>query len=323
MKDVDIGLFEFDFDTTFAIFVLNHKEQIYLRYGSHDDRSAYSFLSIKSLNYALEEGLALHKKWKKGEVKLPDRPKKKLSNSYPNVQKVINKGKCVHCHQVGEGENHARMKAPGFDKKKHVWVYPDPMKFGLTLDPNTGHKVKKVEGAAKSAGLKKNDVIVKVGDRLTHTFTDIQYALHKAPMDAREISMTVRRKKEEKVIKIDLPEHWRVTNINKRSMGHLITPFPGFWSRNLTSKQKRRLKLKKDGFASEVTKFWVNTNGKKAGLRVGDIVFEVDGVRASPRASNVMIYVRLNYKAGDQITVKALRRGKVVTARYKLKAKPY
>lgn len=323
MKDVDIGLFEFDFDTTFAIFILNHKEQIYLRYGSHDDRSAYSFLSIRSLNYALEEGLDLHKDWKKGKLKLPDRPKKKLSNSYPEVKKVINKGKCVHCHQVASGQNMARIKSPGFDKKKHVWIYPDPMKFGLTLDPNTGHKVKKTDGSAKKAGLKKNDVIVKIGDRLTRTFTDIQYALHKAPMDARKISMTVLRKKKEVTIDVELPEHWRVTNINKRSMGHNITPFPGFWARDLNSKQKRKFKMKSTGFASEITKFWVNTNGKKAGLRVGDIIYEVDGVKQSPLATNVMIYIRLNYKAGDQIKVKALRRGKVVSASFRLKAKPY
>jgi hypothetical protein len=323
MKDVDIGLFHFDFDTTFAIFVLNHKEQIYLRYGSHDDQSTYSFLSIKSLNYALEQGLDLHKSWKSGAIKVPDRPKKKLSQSYPEVKKIVNKGKCVHCHNVASSEHRGRTTVKGFEKKKHVWVYPDPAKFGLILDPNTGNKIKKVDGVSRSSGLKRSDVIKKINDTLVHTFTDIQYALHKLPMEATKVSLTVLRKRKELKIEVNLPEHWRVTDINKRSMGHILTPFPGFWSKSVPSSRKKKWGLKKSGFASEVTKFWVNTNGKKAGMRVGDIVYEVDGVQQTPLAHNAMIHIRLNYKPGDTIQVKVLRGGKKLGFSYKLKKKPY
>ena len=323
MKDVDIGLFHFDFDTTFAIFILNHKEQIYLRYGSHDDKSAYSFLSIKSLNNALEASLKLHKDWKKGALKLPDRPAKKLSQSYPEVQKVVKKGKCVHCHFIAGGEIAARSKAKNFDKRRHVWVYPDPAKLGIVLDPNTGHKIKKVKGAAAKAGLKRSDVIDRVGDQRVTTFTDIQYALHKMPMDASEVTLTVLRKKEQKTVTIKLPEFWRVTNINKRTVGHKITPFPGFWAKSLSPTQKKRMGLKKNGFASVATKFWTKTNGNRAGLRTGDVIYEIDGVAESPLAVNVMIYIRLHYKVGDTIQVRALRSGKKLNVSFKLKAKAF
>jgi hypothetical protein len=320
MKNVDIGLFHFDFDTTFAIFIRNHNEQIYLRYGSHDDKSAYSFLSIKSLNHALEQGLKLHKDWRSGKLKFPERPKKKLIQSYPRVQKVEQSGNCVRCHYVAQSEYDERLKTRNFDKKRHLWVYPDPAKFGIELDANTGTSVKKAQDAASKAGLKRSDVIQKVGERAVYTFTDIQYALHKMPGDARQLTLTVLRKKTQKTVTIALPQHWRVTNLVKRSWGYMITPFPGFWAKSLPASQKRRMGLKKNGFASVLTKFWTRTNGQKAGLRAGDVIYDIDGVLESPIAANVLQYIRLHCQAGDTIRVKALRGRKKLSFSFKLKA---
>ena len=36
MAEVDVGLFDFDFDTTFALFVLNGERNVYLRYGARN-----------------------------------------------------------------------------------------------------------------------------------------------------------------------------------------------------------------------------------------------------------------------------------------------
>ena len=85
MSEVDVGLFDFDFDTTFAVLAMNHEKQVYLRYGGRDSKSAESFVSTASFEKALTRGLTLHEKWQKGKLTLPAAGQSKLSSSYPFV----------------------------------------------------------------------------------------------------------------------------------------------------------------------------------------------------------------------------------------------
>lgn len=327
MKDVDVGLFDFDFDTTFSMFVMNHKEQVYLRYGGRDDRSPDSYLSIKGLNRALARGLELHEQWQSGALKLPDRPARKPARSYPPVAQQIRKNKCVHCHHIAAGVAEAKMKRPGFDLKRDVWVFPDPRRLGFTTKPDTGLELRKVEEPASAAGFKKRDVLRRVEGRVVTTFTDLQHALEKIDPGAKSLAFEVERKRgRERVtetLTLPLPEHWRVTDLNRRTAGHKIQPFPGFWARAISPRDKRKLGLKKESFAARVTKFWTKTNGQKAGLQVGDVVYAVNGVQASPLAVNVMLYIRLHHKTGEAIKVSAVRGRRRVEVSYKLRPKPW
>ena len=69
--------------------------------------------------------------------------------------------------------------------------------------------------------------------------------------------------------------------------------------------------------------YFLLTIKPQEGMREGDIVLSVDGVTSSPLALNAQIYIRLNYEAGDKITVKYQRNGKTLDANYTLKAKPW
>ena len=113
------------------------------------------------------------------------------------------------------------------------------------------------------------------------------------------------------------------TDINRRSIGHRMTPFPEFWAKTLASGKKKELGLKPDGFASEITKFWSNTNGKKAGLKLGDIVVAVNGVETYPLAYNAMIYICTHFKPGDEIEVTYRRGDEEGRTRFTLRAKPW
>jgi hypothetical protein len=329
MVNVDVGLFDFDFDTTFQIFLMNGDEQIYLRYGGRDDRSPTSYLSQKGLLQALETGLALHKQWKAGTLTLPPRPPRRLSNTYSVVQTVLKRkgGNCVHCHHVASSKAEELIKQKGFDRLRDGWIFPNPLRLGLELDRDRGLRVKKTGGAAKKAGIRSSDTVRKVGDHAVYTFTDLQLALDKVPVDQENLTLTVARKKggkeTEETATITLAENWRVTDLNWRSYAAKLEPYPGFWAKPLTEKEKRKLGLPKDGFASRVTKFWTPTNGKRAGLYVGDVVYEVNGVRTSPLAQNVMLYIRLHHKVGETITVKATRGRKKVAFSYKLRPRAW
>ena len=322
MSKVDVALFEFDFDLTFSVFILNHKKNVYLRYGARDDRSPDSYLSEESLANALKKGLELHSAWKVGEAKFDPPPKPVPATSYPRLRKIVEQGNCIHCHQVADVKSRKMVALPRFNKKTDPFIFPDPANLGMKIDPDFGNKLKHTSGAAKAAGLKAGDTVSAVESYRVNTFADFQYALHKIDKDAKKIAVETAAKPGKK-ISIDLPEYWRVTDLNRRNIGHRLTPFPGFWAKALPEEKKKKLGLKSGGFASEVTKFWTNTNGKKAGLRKGDIIYAVGGVESSPIAKNVMIYIRTHHKAGDEIKLSYRRGDRELSTGFKLKEKPW
>ena len=320
MADVDVGLFDFDFDVTLSIFVLNHEKQIYLRYGGRDDRSPDSYLSEKSLANALSKGLAMHARWKDGQLKLPPPPKPVPAQSYRKIREIVNKGQCVHCHHVAQERADLALSKRGFDKKSDPWIFPDPVNLGIDLDKASGNRIETVTGAARAAGLKPGDVITSVDGKSVATFSDLQYALHHVGKNARTFEVGL-EKGGKKAIK--LPDHWRVTDINRRAIGHRMRPFPEFWAHPITEDRKKELGLKPGGFAGEATRFWVKTNGDRAGLKQGDIIYEVDGVQASPLAKTIVVYIRTHYKVGDTIKVRYKRDGKDGSAEFQLRARPW
>src|ERR1041385_491748 len=68
MDDVDIGLFDRDWSNAIYYFALNADEQIYMRYGGRDSQSPDTYASLDSLRIALEQTLAVHQKYLKGEL---------------------------------------------------------------------------------------------------------------------------------------------------------------------------------------------------------------------------------------------------------------
>lgn len=319
MAEVDIGVFEMDFNTTFGLFVLNHRKQVYLRYGARNDAGAETYLSFPSVTIALQRGLDHHKNWKSGDFKAAPAGKSRMSQTFLNVRKTVRENKCVHCHQVAAGQAEEIFALVDFNKKTSPWIFPDPVKLGLGLKVDDPTIIEKAEGAAAKSGIRNGEQILRIEDRQVSTFADIQYVLHHLPRERTELSLTTNKASR----KISLPPHWRVTDLNRRSIGHKMEPFPGFWGKPLTTGEKRELNLPQDSFATRATKFWVNTPGKKAGMREGDIVTAIDGITSSPLAVNAQVYIRLNYEAGNQVTITYRRDGKIREAKYRLKAKPW
>lgn len=324
LTGVDIGLFEFDPDSTLYCFIINADEQIYLRYGGRDDSSAEKYFNEDSLQEALERGLELHKQYEAGELEKTERPKPFFPRDYPEIAKdEIAKKKCVHCHHLGQAKTILNQGQGKLDKMKDLWVYPDIERLGIKLEVKELLEVDDAEGAAKDAGLKKKDVITHIEGKRVHTFGDLQYLLNKHPEDSKTLKLTVQRKDEPVEVEIKLEKWWRVTDIIRRAGTHALEPFPEFWGKPLDEREKRKLGIKENEFGLEVTKFWVKTNAQNAGLQVGDVVYEVDGVNTAEYTANPVVWIRLQRNPGDTITVKALRNGKKVEFSFKLKARPW
>src|SRR5215510_7586556 len=84
MDDVDIGLFDRDWNNTLYYFVMNADEQIYMRYGGRDSRSPDSYLNLNSLELALEKGLELHRQYQPGNLQKEQRAKSRCLSNAPS-----------------------------------------------------------------------------------------------------------------------------------------------------------------------------------------------------------------------------------------------
>src|SRR4051794_41897724 len=62
MDDVDVGLFDRDWNNAIYFFVLNADEQIYMRYGGGESKDPHTYKSPDSQRPAPEQGLDQHKK---------------------------------------------------------------------------------------------------------------------------------------------------------------------------------------------------------------------------------------------------------------------
>src|SRR5437660_402568 len=158
MDDIDAGLFDRDWNNAIYFFALNADEQIYLRYGGRDSASPDTYLNLESMERALTEGLAIHRRVSTGELKLPPRPAALFPRQIPLlVKRTIAQRACVECHLIGDFQNIQREQEGTLDKLTHLYRSPDIKTIGIDLDVPKGLVVKDARGPAAAAGMKPGD----------------------------------------------------------------------------------------------------------------------------------------------------------------------
>src|SRR5262245_21042831 len=113
---MDLNLFQFDYDLTFAVFFMNADKTVYGRFGSRSDRKeATRDISLEGFRAALGSALELHKAYPGNKTALAGKQGRPVRFStpdeYPSLRgkfqpKLDYEGKvvqsCMHCHQVRE-----------------------------------------------------------------------------------------------------------------------------------------------------------------------------------------------------------------------------
>jgi hypothetical protein len=310
MDNVDVGLFDRDWNNAIYFFALNADEKIYFRYGGRDSASPDTYNNVDSLELALKQGLDLHQRYLAGELKLPERPKPAYPREIPLlVERTFARGACVECHLIGDFRNIQRERDGTLDKLTHLYRSPDIKTIGIGLDVPRGLVVKEAAGAVQSAGMRSGDRIAAWNGVPVRTFGDVQYEYDKVDRRAREMHITVDRDGRPVELAVSLPERWWWTDLRFRQSS--VDPRSDFDDRPLTAEEKRKLGLKPDGFASQVK--YVAALAQIRGvhdLRVGDVVVAVDGVDRDDLANTADLYIKLRHKGGDTVTLDVLRDGK-------------
>ena len=309
MDDVDVGLFNRDWNTTLYFFMMNADEQIYMRYGGRDSQSADTYLNLNSLELALKQGLVLHTQYQKGELKKEERPKARFPREMPLlVQRTFAQNQCVECHLIGDFQNLQREQNGTLDKLADLYRSPDIKTLGILLDVPNGLVVKETQGAAKAAGMKPGDRIARLNGTPVWTFGDLQYRYDKVNRKSEHIEIAVDRQGQTVDLTVTLPPRWWWTDVRFRQSS--VEPRPYFEDRPLTEVEKRDHGLKPDGFASEVKYVAEFAKTMKSHeLQVGDIIFGVDGIERDDQANTAELFIKLRKTAGDSVTLDVMRDG--------------
>jgi serine protease Do len=317
MREVNLNLFDFDYDLTWMGFFIDADWRVLGRYGGRDADGPETRVSLKGLRHAMTRALERHRAGKAGPVpKITTR----TPMDYPAVKELAADA-CVRCHQVYDLRRRA-LQSAGKWSLDELWVYPLPENVGLTLDHDESDRVAKVkEGSpAAKAGLRKGDRLVDVNGVTIASFADLQYALNLAPKKG-SVAVVVRRDGKESKSEVSLESGWKKTDISWRWSLRGLDPPPWLHGDDLTRLEKKELGLAASRLALRQGPF-VSEPARQAGVRQGDVVLGVDDKMLEMTGRQFAAYIRLNYKVGDRVIYHLMRDGKRIDVTMTLRGKP-
>ena len=309
LDSIDVGLFEHDRNNATYFYALNSDEQIYWRYGGRDSASAETYLQTDSLLLALKQGLDLHRRYLAGDLPKTARAKPLFPRQIPLlVKRTFDNNQCVECHLVQDFENMHKELDGTLVPLRDLYKSPDIKTLGIYLDVPQGLLVREAKGAAIAGGMRSGDRITALNDTPVYTFGDLQYHYDKVDRQADRLHLTVDRAGKPVKLTIDLPTRWWWTDLRFRQSS--VDPRLYFEDKPLSAEDKQRLGLKPEGFASEVKYVSDFARVMRAhDLKIGDVVFAVDGVDTDPLAHTAELYLKLRKAVGTEVTLDVLRAG--------------
>jgi hypothetical protein len=312
MREVDLALFDFDYDLTWMGFFLSPREQIYGRYGGRDASSADGRVSVAGLCHALEAALKQHRSDPPPSARASPARERATVARYAAFRRLPANA-CVHCHQVYDLRRES-LQESGRWSLDEVWVYPQPENIGLTLDVDRGDVVARVApgSAAARAGMRAGDRLTRVSGQTVASIADVQYTLHRARL-VRRLGIAWERGGETCVGTLDLPEGWRKTDVSWRRSLRGLDPIPPVRGDDLSAEEKTALGIPPKRLAFRQGPF-VLPSAEQAGVHQNDVITGIDGKVMEMSAQQFAAHIRLEYKVGDRVTLNLLRAGRRIDA---------
>lgn len=313
IDDVDLNLFAFDFDLTFMVFFLDAGENIYARYGGRCENGPEERMSLVGLRKTMESVLAEHQKQRpRFAPRLDEEPL-----YIRDVASPRGLGRCIHCHQAKE-VLYDQMDRKGKWTNDLAFRFPLPDNLGIQIDREDTNLVVAVEqkSPADHAGIKKGDRIVEVNRVPIHSHGDFQFALDSVPKKGT-VGMAWMRDGKSKSGQVKLMPNWRRTDIGWRPSLRKFVAKANVYGKNLTAEEKKELGLDPDQLAFRQNDR-LQPAAKKAGVKVGDIIYGVDDKMLKTNAYGFLTYVRGNYLKGESMTLNLFRNGRKKKIKMKL-----
>jgi predicted metalloprotease with PDZ domain len=314
IDDVDLNLFEFDYDVTMMIFFLNAEGKVYARYGGRDTKDADGRQSLPGLAYTMRSVLAMHERDQKA---FAPRSEEKVRTARDGSLRVNGRG-CMHCHQVKEAIT-ADLQRRGQWSRDLFFRYPLPENLGFDVEVDRGNVVKDVnaKSPAATAGLKPGDTLTRLNAVPTHSFGDVQFALDRAPLSG---TIPVSWQRDGKVMdaSLKLPEGWRKTDLAWRPSMRRAIAVARMYAKDLTPAEKKEIGLGEKQLAFRLINS-VSAQSEAAGLKVDDIIIDMDDKHLALTVEAFRRHVESNYLVGDKAKLQVLRDGKPMTVQLTFK----
>ena len=327
---LDLSLFQYDYDQSFAAFFLNADKTIYGRFGtrSHETESDRD-VSVEGFARALEGALELHHEYpgnkaalvaKRGgpaPVPVPEEfpwLKGKYGSRLDYAGKVVQS--CIHCHQVEEAMRLIYRNKGERVPERVLYPYPLPNVLGLTLDPKQKARVLQVAtgSSAEKDGFRPGDEIVALEGQPLLSIADVQWILHNAPGSGKLTAEVVRDGKRLE-IPVTLEPGWRERgDLSWRAgswdLRRMTTG--GMRLDDLSREVREKIGLSEGVLAlraRHVGEYGAHAAAKNAGFRKGDVLIEIE--ESSERLTESQMMARLvnSKRPGERISITVLRDG--------------
>ncbi len=332
---LDLSLFQFDTDQSFAVFMLNADRTIYGRFGTRSHRTEWiGDVSLKGLAEALDGALALHKEYpanraalqgKTGPAPLFVHPedfpslKEKFTSSLNYDGDVVKS--CIHCHQIGDAvRDYYRTKGEAIPATV-LNPYPHPKSLGLMLDPNHRATVKAVEPETigAKAGFQPGDVILSLQGQPLLSMADLQSVLHSTPAEGGELNVMIDRAGTKAELTVSLPDGWRELDdiswrVSAWGLRRMVTG--GLVLEPVADDERGKHGIPVEGMAlrvKHVGQYGPHAAAKNAGFQKDDVVVKYSGRSDLLTDSDVLRYGVTQHAPGDNVPVEVIRGEKRLT----------
>jgi hypothetical protein len=327
---MDLELFQFDYDQSFAAFLMNGDKTIYGRYGtrSHQTRSEDD-VSLDGFAEALAAGLEVHAAYPANRRELAGKqsqtpPRCPTPEKFPSLAKYTSQpdyegmvaATCIHCHQVGESLRTAFRDEGKPIPLQLLFPYPHPKSLGLIMDPRARATVTAVESnsAAQRSGFRAGDEIMSIDTQPILSTADIQWCFHNVS-DQRELPVTIRRNGEPMQLVLALERGWQSRgDISWRATSWALRRMTtgGMLLEDLGPERRAEKGLGSDTLALEaahVGEYGEHAHAKRQGFLKGDVIISIAGQSQRMRESELLAFL-VNRPVGERLSVTVLRGSK-------------
>ena len=329
---LDLSLFQFDTDQSFAVFMLNADRTVYGRFGTRSHRTEWiGDVSLQGLAEALKGALELHAAYpgnkdalagKTGPKSLFDRPellpslREKFTSSIDYSGEVAKS--CIHCHQIGDAQREYYRSRGETIPDDLLNPYPHPKSIGLIFDPDQKATVKAIrsDSISSAAGLTAGDQIVSLNGQPILSIADVQWVLHSAPGTGGELKAVVRRDDLYDDVTLSLPNGWKTLDdiswrVSAWGLRRMVTG--GLVLENIDPQERGKNGIPESGMAlrvKHVGQYGAHAAAKNAGFQKDDVVVSYDGRSDLMTDSDVLRYGVTANKPGESVDVHIIRAGK-------------